>query len=255
MITDETFLQTSGGIEINSLNNVLDSNDLENNDNEHIQLIGHSSYYDKTKFENLIQSPQKCFSILSSNIQGISAKFDELKIFIEEIHEKFNFEFSAICLQECQVKENDLNLLSNYTLNNYHMFPQGYPRKPCSTKGGLIVYINEAFKGTQIKSLNTFSTWEGQIIKVSDGALQRPINIVNVYRAPKVKNDDYYQFIQELNPLLPSLENENSECIISGDFNIDLLKIHDKVAFSEFFDLMTENSFYPKITLPTALKY
>ncbi len=38
-----------------------------------------------------------------------------------------------------------------------------------------------------------------------------------------------------------------------GDFNIDLLKINDKVAISEYFDILTSNSFYPKITVPNRL--
>ncbi len=35
--------------------------------------------------------------------------------------------------------------------------------------------------------------------------------------------------------------------IIAGDFNIDLLKINDKNTFSEYFDMLTNNSFYPKL--------
>ncbi len=45
------------------------------------------------------------------------------------------------------------------------MLLQGQPCKPCSTKGGLIVYVNDSYKATQTKSLNTFSSWEGQIVK------------------------------------------------------------------------------------------
>ncbi len=47
MITDDSFLQTSGGVSVNSLNTILDSNQSENDENEHIQLIRHSSYYDR----------------------------------------------------------------------------------------------------------------------------------------------------------------------------------------------------------------
>ncbi len=39
MITDDSFLQTSGGVSANSLNTILDSNQSENDENEHIQLI------------------------------------------------------------------------------------------------------------------------------------------------------------------------------------------------------------------------
>ncbi len=57
VITDDAFLQALGGVEINSLNTILDSNQVENDDNEYMQLIRHSSYYDKEKFGNLIHSP------------------------------------------------------------------------------------------------------------------------------------------------------------------------------------------------------
>ncbi len=45
----------------------------------------------------------------------------------------------------------------------------------------------------------------------------------------------------------------NSEVIITGDFNIDLLKIADKEMLAEYFDMLTSHSFFPKITLPTRL--
>ncbi len=92
----DAFLQTLGIVKMNSLNMILDSNQFENDDNEYMQLMRHSLYYDKEIFGNLIHSPQKCFSILSSNIHGIRAKFYELKISVEDIREKYNFEFSTM---------------------------------------------------------------------------------------------------------------------------------------------------------------
>ncbi len=65
--------------------------------------------------------------------------------------------------------------------------------------------------------------------------------------------DFYNEFISELSPVLKSLEKNKSEVIVSGDFYIDLLKINNKQAFSDYFDMLTNNSFYPKITLPTRL--
>ncbi len=45
----------------------------------------------------------------------------------------------------------------------------------------------------------------------------------------------------------------NSQVIITGDFNIDLLKIADKEVLVEYFDMLTSHSFFPKITFPTRL--
>ncbi len=41
--------------------------------------------------------------------------------------------------------------------------------------------------------------------------------------------------------------------ILAGDFNIDLLKINEKNIISEYFNMLTSNSFYLKITVPTRL--
>jgi len=149
-------------------------------------------------------------------------------------------------LQESWLSENDLT--THLTLDNYTLITQG---KSCSSKGGLAIYLHNKFSFITKMTLNNFNTWEGQIIQVSKGGLKNPIVIANIYRPPKDLNDNYKQFIQELTPTLKSLDNHNSDAIITGDFNIDLLKINDREVFSEFFDLLTENSFYPKITLPT----
>ncbi len=43
----------------------------------------------------------------------------------------------------------------------------------------------------------------------------------------------------------------NAEAIITGDTNLDLLKINERQVFGALFDTLTESSFYLKITLPT----
>ncbi len=63
----------------------------------------------------------------------------------------------------------------------------------------------------------------------------------------------YNQFIEEFSPILVNLDKNNKDVILAGDFNIDLLKINEKHIISEYFDILTSNSFYPKITVPTRL--
>ena len=57
----------------------------------------------------------------------------------------------------------------------------------------------------------------------------------------------------EIWPILQEISISNSEALICGDYNINLLKINGEAHFSEFFDTMLGHSFYPKITLPTRL--
>ena len=71
--SDHSILSHLGGLENNSLISILDIN------NNELQVIKHSSYYDLDKFKNLVNEKTKIISILSLNIQSIYAKFDELE--------------------------------------------------------------------------------------------------------------------------------------------------------------------------------
>ncbi len=188
------------------------------------------------------------FSIFSTNIQSIKSKFDELKIFIEHIG-TLGIGFSAICTQESTISEGDD--LSQLQLKGYNLVPQG---KSCTAKGGLIIYSHEQFKYDYKSKLNKCRTWEGQVIQLKNrGNLNKPINIVNIYRPPNDLLDSYNEFIKELSPVLSTLQNNNNEVRVAGDFNINLLQINDTHVFGEYFDKLTSHSFYPKITLPTRL--
>ncbi len=124
------------------------------------------------------------------NIQGIAAKFHELWIFIEDMREKYNFEFNVNCLQECQFKNSKKKtILNNYKLDNYDILPHGYPGSPFSIKGGLITYVHDSFKVTKTKPLNLFLTWEGQMVKKIKVDYKTPINMFNIYQAPRIQNE------------------------------------------------------------------
>ena len=41
--------------------------------------------YDSDKFTKLTQTKKSCFSVLSTNIQSINSKFNELEAFIEKV--------------------------------------------------------------------------------------------------------------------------------------------------------------------------
>ncbi len=57
--------------------------------------------------------------------------------------------------------------------------------------------------------------------------------------------------MSEFIPVIEKFDVTNKEVIITGDTNINLLKVNEKEVISEFFDCMTGLSFFPKISLPT----
>ena len=160
------------------------------------------------------------FSILSLNIQSLNAKFDLLQIFVQQLRQS-NHEFSAICLQESWLSNAaDTSL---YQLEGYTLIFQG---KTCSQHGGLVIYLITKYNNTILR---------------------------NIYIPPCELNDNYSLFNNELNLVLSQLNNINGEVILAGDYNIDLININTKQTISEFFDMITCQSFFPKITLPTRL--
>lgn len=244
MSLDEDFLQGQGVgcVRENSLSEVLKlQNDTE--ESGEVRIIKHSPYYDLNQIVQTLQDKNKCFSVMSSNLDSINAKFNEVQAYIKLLNEE-NCEFSAMCFQECRIGENDDTC--TIQIDGYQCISQG---KICSSKGGLVIYLKDKYKW-KIKNVNVnYKIWEGQFIEVSGGGLNKNIIIGNVYRPP---HNTHSTFQTEFSSVLAKLEKCNAEVLIAGDCNINLLKISqtDSV-FSDFFYCVLSHSFYPKITLPT----
>ncbi len=104
---DKDFQKHVGGVENNSFINVLHTETDDDNETlDQPQIISHFLYYEDENLILTLSENKNKFSILSTNIQSIRAKFDELKIVIEYLR-TLNLEFSAICTQECCISDND----------------------------------------------------------------------------------------------------------------------------------------------------
>ena len=135
MIDDELILQSHGGVQINSLRHTLNIHNEDDDESYHIDIIKHSKYYDKETLFSTLKDKKKCFSILSTNIESLNAKYDELDIFIEQMKDH-GCEPSAICLQETWLSEN--HDTSQFQIDGYTCINQS---KSCSNKGGLLIYL------------------------------------------------------------------------------------------------------------------
>ena len=89
------------------------------------------------------------------------------------------------------------------------------------------------------------------IVDIKGGCLSKTITIGNIYRPPRTTNDSLNVFIEELSYTLSTLENNNTQLILAGDFNINLLKLNDNEIYSNFFDTLVSHGLYPQITFPT----
>ena len=175
---DDNILQFHGGSDINSLRNIIQFNNDDDDEGNPLQIIKHSSYYHDDKFKSIIDQHKGNFCILSTNIQSINAKFDELFAYINDLRQH-NFEFSAICIQESWMSETEDT--SPVDIPGYNCIHKG---KTCSNNGGLIIYLLKNFDYEVITDYDNTVAFEKQFIKVSGKFITKPIILGNLYRQP-----------------------------------------------------------------------
>ena len=78
---------------------------------------------------------------------------------------------------------------------------------------------------------------DGQFVDVYGENLKGKITIGNIYRPPISNNSNVSlpKFISEIEPVLNKIAHENNCSIITGDFNIDLLQINERVEIQKYF--------------------
>ena len=184
---------------------------------------------------------------MSLNIQSINAKFDNFTILIDVIN-KQNSLIDAICLQETWLDEHDD--ISIFQIPNYYCISQP---KHCCTHAGLVIYLNKKYNYEIIDISHKSDIWEGLFIHVSISKCNKSIILGDIYKPPKDNNNNanIEAFINELTPKIQYLLKSKADVILCGDFNINLLQINNRPAFSDYLDTLITNNFYPTITFPT----
>ena len=141
MANSNSFIHNTGLNKENSLTHLLDaiSPDMENE----VDLLQSSKYYDDENFKIELNSINNRLCILSLNCQSINAKYEKLKLFLDDVNAQNPI--SVICIQESWAHEEmDMKYFSlpNYTLINAN--------RRLSLHGGLIIYIHDDFAYTEI---------------------------------------------------------------------------------------------------------
>lgn len=211
-------------------------------DNSEPAILNISEYIDDTN--GLVNALKKStFNILSLNCQSVNAKFCNLCTLLDRLAEH-HCEISIICLQESWLgNDSDVSLLK---IPGYELVNQ--PLK-ISKHGGLIMYISNNLKFKNVASFNS-NVWENHFVEVSFD--KHIITVGNIYRPPNRTNDAkaIATFCEEFKSCLNSLAKK-SHTVLAGDYNIDLLKIHENDTINSYLDSVLSQGFIPSITRPT----
>ena len=125
-----------------------------------MDLIQHSPYYPDGIISKAKSINANVFNVLSLNCANINAKIDEIKIKIQKIHNN-GTEIHAICLKETWLSnESDTSLLE---ISGFQLISQG---KCCSSRAGLLIYLQNNINYKVLQICPTSTIWEGQFIEI-----------------------------------------------------------------------------------------
>lgn len=129
---------------------------------------------------------------------------------------------------------NDIEKL--YKLDNFNSFTNNVSRQ----SGGVAISLKNNFYGNFRHDLT--------LKDIETLFLEMPIETGNVYKRP---NTDVYYFIEKNETILSVICEERKFCVITGDFNLDLLKSEVSLPTQDLVNLFQHRHFFNLINKPT----
>ena len=198
-----------------------------------------NQYFHSTRFNsNFNGNNPSDLAIFHVNIRSLNRNGDALIAYLSTLHLKFNI----ICLTETWMNENSIdNFFPNY--NSYMSTRQN------RVGGGVAIYVNKQLKSSLIHEL-TSNTEHIESVFINISCSDKKILIGTIYRPPNSNTDNFCNFFSA--NLMPQITN-NTNITICGDFNLDLLNLHDSAPSSSFYNLVNTMSLLPTIRKPTRI--
>ena len=213
--------------------------------------LSNFNYYDDHEFRKLSNKPsfkvEQKLGILNTNTCSISKNLETLQTLITNL--EYNFDIIAVSETWHTIK-ND-TYIKKLKMKGFHDY---VGLKGSSMKGGCGFSIGDNLsflpRDDITKSLNeTNCEFEAIWLEILNKA-GKNILIGAVYNHPRKDSAPFSDYLQSV---FNKIYRENKLVILSGDFNLNLLK-HNKIPNVEaFLNLMLANFYRPLITHPTRI--
>ena len=159
------------------------------------------------------------------------------------VYNNSHFRLSAICLQETWLTaDSNISLLQ---IDGYNLISSG---KSCSAHGGVAIYLHESFKYTNLENICISNVCDIQFIEAiidSNINCNNKLVIGNIYRPPCQTVENLNNFVNDMNIVFNNFRNKKN-VILSGDFNIDLLKFTQINYVNDFLETFISNGYNQK---------
>lgn len=206
-----------------------------------------SEYLTESEFNlkyNSLNSSNIKLSVIHVNIRSLNANYTKLIQLLFNI----NIHFDLIILSE--IWSTNIEFLQNI-LPNYKMF---YDIPNYSNVGGVGIFVDKKLTVALREDLKITSTsYKIENVFMEVTKKDSKFIIGGIYRHP---NSKISQFKDDFDTLLHKLNCKGSkyiDCIIAGDFNIDLLKYDSNSDTKQFIDLIFSSNLLPISFLPTRI--
>lgn len=203
-------------------------------DNE-LNLCLSSHKLTPVNFDDVLQTKtENAFSLTHVNIRSLNRNIENLKLLYEcSIKSKFDI----ICLSEVwSVPDTSILGIQGYTL-------EVKCRNHTLRGGGVGAYIHSSLK---YRLLGNFEVAHAESLWLEVVINEKKIIIGVIYRKP---NTDIHEFQDSLLSIVHDLKLDKSQCVLTGDFNINLLG--DEMAADNFLTSMQCIGMHQLINFPT----
>ena len=202
-------------------------------------------YYDLKSFQK-IKIKQQDFSLFYLNISSLSCHINDLVNFVA----LFNTKSDVICITETTLLYK-YPLTTNTELSSYKI-EQILTESSKGVNPHIYIYIskNLSYKCRTDLQICCPKELESVLTEVMISNKQSYI-LGTIYKHPSMKHLKFNnEYMEEL---LRVITHENKNCILTGDFNLNLLKHAKSPGVSKFLENLLSHNFMPQITLPTRI--
>ena len=194
-------------------------------------------YFTLSQYENISKSQTNSISLLSYNIRSFNTNGSTFQAMIQSL----SGDFDVITLSETWCTPTTVGLCNLDGYRGFHVYRVG------TRSGGISVFVREHYRTSKLANLDFCSETiecNAVIVKVRNIELV----IIGIYRPHSGSVEDFSSSLEEIlnSPDIP----RNSNIIITGDINIDLLN-ENLAGFDVFSSLMSTMHFLPLIDKPT----
>jgi len=200
-------------------------------------------YCNTNEFNNLRINEKTTLGILHLNISSLASHIDDLKLLLSLINKKIHI----ICLSESRIKKGQLPT-TNIQIPGYTF--EHVPTE--SSAGGTLIYVSNDIQFKLRKDLNIYKARELESIFVELIFTKQTNLIIGcIYKHPIMNPDEFNKI--HLDTFLHKTIHERKPIVIAGDFNFNLLNIHNHPGTANFVEQMFSSNFLPRILHPTRI--